>query len=173
MIANGSTSGQPGGRAFRCTWDKKIYVGIKAAVLFGALRRAPSAPPPAPGSIAPPLRRRRACGVFVTRRASSRGLRGEVSRRALPPQLASPKPQEQFDGEPVSVRSQLTNAETNRGGVCPASDMASLPPEHFTPCDEGGASRFKAPILSIPFLQRPWPVMMALDEATGRRLLPV
>ena len=25
---------RPGGRAFRCTWDKKIYVGIKAAVLF-------------------------------------------------------------------------------------------------------------------------------------------
>ena len=25
---------RPGGRAFRCTWDKKNYVGIKAAVLF-------------------------------------------------------------------------------------------------------------------------------------------
>ena len=25
---------RPGGRAFRCTWDKNIYVGITAAVLF-------------------------------------------------------------------------------------------------------------------------------------------
>ena len=25
---------RPGGRAFRCTWDKYFYVGIKAAVLF-------------------------------------------------------------------------------------------------------------------------------------------
>ena len=25
---------RPGGRAFRCTWDKKNYVGIKAAILF-------------------------------------------------------------------------------------------------------------------------------------------
>ena len=25
---------RPGDRAFRCTWDKKNYVGIKAAVLF-------------------------------------------------------------------------------------------------------------------------------------------